>query len=397
MRVYPLQPGTRTRRIRVLRIIARMNIGGPAYHVSLLSGGLDRDRYDTLLLTGALGAGEGSFESLAQRYGATRETVPGLTPELSPLSDLRALVNLVRIIWRFQPDIVHTHTAKAGALGRLAAVITPRKTPVIIHTYHGHVLSGYFGGVLNAVFRNVERILAFKSSCLIGVSDATVDELVRLRVAPPSKFRTIPIGLDLERLLAVTRSDGARFRAEAGAGPADILAVFTGRLVPIKRVDVLLEAVAIAQADGARLRVAIVGDGELRGALEQRASQLGLTETVRFLGFRDDLPAIIAGSDLAVLSSENEGTPVALIEAAAGARPAVATNVGGVPEIVTRSTGILVPPGDARAFAGALLRLAGDREARERMGLASREHVRRRFAADRLVGDVDNLYQELLH
>lgn len=373
-----------------------MNIGGPAYHVSLLSGCLDRDRYDTLLLTGALGAGEGSFEDLAQRYGATQKTVPGLTPELNPFSDLRALVNLVRIIWRFQPDVIHTHTAKAGALGRLAAVITPRKTPVVIHTYHGHVLSGYFGRLLSAAFRNVERILAFKSSCLIGVSDATVEELVRLRVAPARKFRTLPIGLDLERLLVVTRSDGARFRAEVGAGPADILAVFAGRLVPIKRVDVLLEAAAIAQADAARLRVAIVGDGELRGALERRASQLGLTETVRFLGFRDDLPAIVAGSDLAVLCSDNEGTPVALIEAAAGARPAVATNVGGVPEIVTRSTGILVPPGDARALAGALLRLVGDHEARERMGLAAREHVRKRFAADRLVSDVDNLYQELL-
>ncbi len=383
-------------RVRVLRVIARMNIGGPAYHVSLLSGRLDCERYETLLLTGALGSGEGSFEELAQRYGATRRVVPGLRPELDPLSDLRALLSLVRTIRRFRPDVVHTHTAKAGALGRLAGIITPGARPVIVHTYHGHVLSGYFGPALNVVYRNIERLLAMKSDCLIGVSSATVAELVELRVAPAHKFRTIPVGLDLERLLAVGRSDGAPFRVEVGVGTEDVLAVFVGRLVPIKRVDLLIEAVALARAAEPRLRVAIVGDGELRGALEQQASRLGLEETVRFLGFRDDLPAIAAGSDLAVLASDNEGTPVALIEAAAAGRPAVATAAGGVADIVTDATGILVAPGDARAFADALLRLASDPDARERMGLAAREHVRERFAANRLVSDIDRLYQELL-
>jgi glycosyltransferase involved in cell wall biosynthesis len=383
-------------RVRVLRVIARMNIGGPAYHVSLLSGRLDRERYETLLLTGALGSGEGSFEELAQQYGATRRVVPGLRPELDLRSDLRALVSLVRTIREFRPDVVHTHTAKAGALGRLAAIITPGVRPVIVHTYHGHVLSGYFGRALNAVYRNIERLLAIRSDCLIGVSNATVEELVGLHVARARKFRTIPIGLDLVRLLAVERSDGAPFRAEVGAGPEDVLAVFVGRLVPIKRVDLLIEAAALASAREPRLRVAIVGDGELRSALEQQVSELGLGETVRFLGFRDDLPAIVAASDIAVLSSDNEGTPVALIEAAAAARPAVATAAGGVADIVTGSTGMLVAPGDAGAFADALVRLAGDLRARERMGLAAREHVRERFAAERLISDIDSLYQELL-
>jgi glycosyltransferase involved in cell wall biosynthesis/2-polyprenyl-3-methyl-5-hydroxy-6-metoxy-1,4-benzoquinol methylase len=383
-------------RVRVLRVIARMNIGGPAYHVSLLSGRLDRERYETLLLTGALGRGEGSFEELAQRYGANRRVVPGLRPELNPLSDLRALVNLMRIIREFRPDVVHTHTAKAGTLGRLAAIITPGARPVIVHTYHGHVLTGYFGRALNAVFRFTERILAMKSDRLIGVSDATVKELVGLRVARACKFRTIPIGLDLERLLEVKQSDGDAFRVEVGAGPEDVLAVFVGRLVPIKRVDILIEAVALASAREPRLRVVIVGDGELRGALECRAARLGLDETVRFIGFREDLPSIAAGSDVAVLSSDNEGTPVALIEAAAAGLPAVATAAGGVADIVTGSTGILVAPGDVRAFADALLRLASDRDARERMGFAAREHVRERFAAHRLVSDIESLYQELL-
>jgi glycosyltransferase involved in cell wall biosynthesis len=373
-----------------------MNIGGPAYHVSLLSGRLDRERYETLLLTGALGSGEGSFEDLAQRYGATKRTVPGLRPELGLRSDLRALASLVRTIREFRPDIVHTHTAKAGALGRMAAIVTPGVRPVIVHTFHGHVLNGYFGRALNAVYRNVERLLAIKSDCLIGVSDATVEELVALRIARAHKFRTIPIGLDLERLLAVERSDGAIFRAELGLGAEDLLAVFVGRLVPIKRVDLLIEALALACATEPRLRMAIVGDGELRDALEEQASRLGLEETVRFVGFREDLPAILAGSDLAVLASDNEGTPVALIEAAAAGRPAVATAVGGVQEIVKPSGGVLVPPDDVLAFSRAMVRLAQDRERRARMGRAARAHVRARFAAERLVQDIESLYEELL-
>jgi glycosyltransferase involved in cell wall biosynthesis len=373
-----------------------MNIGGPAYHVSLLSGRMDRDRYETLLLTGALGNGEGSFEGLADRYGASRRVVPGLRPDLHPARDLQALVNLMRVIREFRPDVVHTHTAKAGALGRLAAILTPGARPLIVHTYHGHVLTGYFGRTLSAVYRYTERVLAMISDRLIGVSEATVDELVGLRVAPAGKFRTIPIGLDLERLLAVERSDGDSFRAEVGAGFEDVLAVFVGRLVPIKRVDVLIEAVAIASAREPRLRVAIVGDGELRSSLEQRVSHLGLEKTVHFLGFREDLPHVAAGSDLAVLSSDNEGTPVALIEAAAAGLPAISTAVGGVADIVTESTGILVAAGDIHAFADALLRLASDRDARLRMGLTAREHVRERFAALRLVSDIEGLYRELL-
>jgi len=373
-----------------------MNIGGPAYHVSLLSGRLESDRYETLLLTGTLGRTEGSFEQLAHQYGATTRVVPGLRPELNPASDLRALANLVRIMREFRPDVVHTHTAKAGALGRLAAIITPGVRPVIVHTYHGHVLSGYFGRVLSRVFRMTERLLAKKSDCLIGVSSATVEELVKLQIAEASKFRTIPIGLDLARLLLVERSDGEAFRSELGLGSEDVLVVFVGRLVAIKRVDLLIEAAAFATRREPRLHVAIVGDGALRDALEQQVADLGLDPTVRFLGFREDLPAISAASDIAVLSSDNEGTPVALIEAAAAARPAVATAVGGVADIVTDSTGILVAPGDVLAFADALVQLAGDSRDRAAMGLAAREHVRERFAVDRLTRDIDNIYQGLL-
>jgi glycosyltransferase involved in cell wall biosynthesis len=383
-------------RVRVLRVIARMNIGGPAYHVSVLSGGLDRDRYETLLLTGTLGTNEGSFEELARRYGATRRIVPGLRPEVDPIGDLRALASLIRIIRDFRPDVVHTHTAKAGTLGRLAALLTPGVRPVVIHNYHGHVLTGYFGPALSRLYRTIERVLATASTCLIGVSNATVEDLVNMRVAPRRKFRVIPIGLDLGELLAAERWMGAPLRSELKLGPDEVLAVFVGRLVPIKRVDLLLDAVARARALGASLRLAVVGDGELRGELQRQASELGLDGVVHFLGFRKDLPTISSAADIAVLTSDNEGTPVALIEQAAAGRPAVATAVGGVGEIVIPSTGMLVPAGDVEAFARALVQLADDNERRDRMGLAAREHVRERFAAERLIADIESLYGELL-
>src|SRR3954454_17581117 len=195
-------------RIKVMRVIARLNMGGPAHHVGFLSGLLDPARYESLLLHGQVGPGEVSLSSTADRFGVRRETVPGLRPELRPLDDLRALIALVRWVRRFRPDIVHTHTAKAGMLGRLAAVLAGRPRPVIVHTYHGHVLEGYFGPFKNAFYRTLERLLARVSDVLIGVSAATVDDLVRLRIADRSKFRVIPIGLDLEPFAAATAADG---------------------------------------------------------------------------------------------------------------------------------------------------------------------------------------------
>ncbi|MDQ4131559.1 MAG: glycosyltransferase, partial [Actinomycetota bacterium] len=253
-------------RVKVLRIIARLNMGGPAHHVSLLSGLLDAERYETLLLHGDVGAGEASLAAVARRCGAKTGTVPGLRPELRPLEDLRAFRALVREMRAFRPDIVHTHTAKAGMLGRLAAVVALRPRPVIIHTYHGHVLEGYFGRAKTAFYRGVETALGRVSDRLIGVSSATVDDLVRLKVAPRSKFSVVPLGLDLDPFLQLDEKAGNSFRAEVGASPGEVLLTFVGRLVPIKRVDVLLRAVARARELGAPVRLAVVGDGERREA-----------------------------------------------------------------------------------------------------------------------------------
>jgi glycosyltransferase involved in cell wall biosynthesis len=374
-----------------------MNVGGPAYHVSLLSGRLDPARYETLLVSGKVGQGEASFTGLAESYGARLEIVESLGPDIRPLADGRALMALFRIARRFRPDIVHTHTAKAGLLGRLAALGANRPRPIIVHTYHGHVLEGYFGPLQTGVYRLLERAIAHATDCLIGVSQATVDDLVRLRVGPRPKFQVIPLGLELERFLRVTYKSGRRFREEVGAEPGEMLLTYVGRLVAIKRLDLMLRAVARARRAGTPVCLAVVGDGVLRPDLERLVQDLGLDGHVRFLGYRSDLDAITAGADAAILTSDNEGTPVSLIEAAASSLPAVATAVGGVPEVVTEGSGLLVPPNDEVAIADAITRLGTDEKLRRAMGRRARRHVIDRFSARRLIDDVDALYRSLLH
>ena len=370
-----------------------MNVGGPAYHVSLLAGRMGSP-FSTLLATGSLAPDEGSFEDLADRYGAHLVKIPGLGPQLIPHHDLRALLALIRLIRRTRPDIVHTHTAKAGFLGRTAALFV-RPRPIIVHTYHGHVLSGYFGPLKTWLFRTLERLLAHVSDRLIAVSESTKTELVDLRIAPPARFEVIPIGLDLDRFLAVGPQRDERLAEEIGARTGEVICTFVGRLAPIKRVDVLLDA--MARVDPAiPLRLAVVGDGEQREEMETRATELAIESRVHFLGFRHDLDVIAAGTDVAILSSDNEGTPVALIEAAAAARPAIATRVGGVPDIVTPKTGRLVPRADAAALAEAIEELATDASMRREMGRLARRHVTDTYSAARLVRDVGDLYRRLL-
>jgi glycosyltransferase involved in cell wall biosynthesis len=378
-------------------VIARMNLGGPAHQASLLSGRrFDPERYQTLLVHGQPAPGEESMADLAEAEGAETHYLPSLRQPVSPLHDTLALKELGAIARRFRPHLVHTHTAKAGFLGRSAALLALRPRPVLVHTFHGHVLEGYFGQAKTRLYRGLERTLARRTDRLIGVSEMTVDDLVRLGVAPREKFSVVRLGLDLEPFANADRSAGASLREELGVGSDEVLLSFVGRMVPIKRLDVLLRAFARAHENGARVRLAVVGDGETRPEFERLAGELGVGAAVSFLGYRRDLPRIAAAADLAVLSSDNEGTPVSLIEAGAAGRPAVSTNVGGVAEVVTPETGLLVAPGDDAALGAAIERLAGDRELRRQMGRRAREHVMSRYSVERLISDIDALYRELL-
>lgn len=397
-------------RLRVLQVIGRLNMGGPAHIAALLSGRrFDPDRYEALLVHGSLAPGEESLAGLAEEEGATMRHLPELQQPVQPLRDAQALAKLIRLVRSFRPHVVHTHTAKAGFLGRQAALAV-RPRPAVVHTYHGHVLEGYFGAPKSRLYLEMERALARVSDCLIGVSQATVDDLVRLGVAPRSKFRVLPLGLDLDRLAELPRSsfhpprgedddrrgrERVEARHELSVGDGEILLVFVGRIVPIKRLDRLLEALAQARKADPRLRLAVVGDGEERPQLERQAAELGIAADVHFLGYRRELRPVFAAADLAVLSSDNEGTPVSLIEAAAAGLPAVATDVGGVREVVSEDTGILTPRDDATALAAAIVELAADPKRRERYGRAARQHAIDSYGAARLLSDVDALYREL--
>jgi glycosyltransferase involved in cell wall biosynthesis len=384
-------------RIRVLQVITRMNASGAAHHAAILNARLNDQHYETRLVAGSLGPGE---VPLTDPPAASRGPVldlPTLRPEIRPLSDLRALFFLIRHVRRFQPHVVSTHMAKAGFLGRVAALLAhTRPKPIVLHTYHGHVLEHYFGRAMGAVVRRAETRLASASDCLIGVSQAVVDDLIRLGVAPTHKFRTIPSGRDLSSFVSVETLKKRPFREELDLGDRDVLLVYVGRLVPIKRVDLIIEAFVLARQKHPQLHLAIVGDGPLRADLETLADERRVASDVHFLGFRTDLVAVLCGADFAILASDNEGLPAFLIEAAAARRPAVATAVGGVPDVIPTGGGILAPRGDLHALASAIGTLASDGELRESMGAIAQAHAVANYGADRLVSNTDRLLRELL-
>lgn len=387
---------------RILRVLTRLNIGGPAINVTLADAGLRARGYDTLLVHGRLGPGEASAGPLAASYGIPTLELPALAREVSPRDDLAALRSLVRLLDERRPQIVHTHTSKAGALGRLAARWHNLRRPpgdrcLVVHTFDGHVFEGYFGSAGSRLVVLVERLLARWTDAIVAVAPRQRDDLVsRFRIAPASRVVVVPHGLDLAPYLEVPEADAAA-RAALGL-PADaFVAVFAGRLVPIKDVATLLDAFAQVRAGIPAAHLVVAGDGELRGELMARARALGLDAAVHWLGWRRDLARLYAASDIVVLSSRNEGTPLALIEGMAAGRPAAATAVGGVPDVVREGqTGLLAPAGDAAALGEAIARLARDPALRRAMGSAARADMVARYSAARLADDLDRLYTSLL-
>jgi len=379
--------------VRVVRVFSRLNIGGPSVHVILLSAGLAPLGYETRLIIGRESPREGNMRSLAAEKGVVCEAMGGLGREIAPLSDLRALFGLVRLLRAWRPTIVHTHTAKAGLLGRLAA--RAAGVPVVVHTYHGHVLRGYFSPARTAFFRWLETRLASLADAIVAVSESVKDDLVGLGVARGEKIRVVALGLDLEYLAGELPRGVLRREAEIAEGAP--LVGMVGRLVPIKDVPTFLRAAAMVLEKREDTRFALVGDGEERPALEAECRALGLDREVTFFGWRRDLAAVYGDLDVVVNASRNEGTPVALIEALAAAKPVVATRVGGTPDLLGGGErGTLVPPGEPGALASAILQTLNESEAARGRARAGRDHVLEHHSAERLVRDVDALYRELL-
>jgi glycosyltransferase involved in cell wall biosynthesis len=384
--------------VRVLRLIARLNMGGPALHVSYLARGLATRGYETTLGAGSLGRGERSMAFVAEELAVEVAAVPHLRPELSPIDDPLSVAEILRLIREVRPHILHTHTAKAGAVGRAAAQMAgAARPPVIVHTFHGHVLRGYFDSSRTAVFREVERTLARSTTRLIAVSPEVRDELVELGVAPTEKFSVIRLGIDLDSRIVAGESDGADLRRLFGVPPDSFVVGWIGRMTGIKHLPDALAAFALLRERGVDAKLCLVGDGPDRELVEQRAHELGIARHILFVGYQQDVAPYYALFDALLLPSGNEGTPVVAIESLAAGTPVVATAVGGVPDVVESGTdGFLTSVGDIDALAAALERLARNPELRTEMGRAGRARTLPRYRVERLVDDVDALYRVLL-
>ncbi|MEY2447664.1 MAG: hypothetical protein QOH79_1140 [Acidimicrobiaceae bacterium] len=374
-----------SRRSALVRVITRLNVGGPARQALLLTREL-ADEFPTTLVAGTPAPTEGALSD-----PAVRVTAASLVRPVRPAADLRSFRTVRHIIRSHETRILHTHMAKAGAVGRLAAKSLGRTRPRTVHTFHGHVLEGYFSPVVQRSFLAAERYLARSTDVLLAVSPEIRDELLALGIGRPSQYEVMPLGLELDPFLAVSGSTG-RLRQALDLDRDVPLVGVVGRLVPIKSVDLMLEAMPLLPG----VHLAVVGDGEERPALERLGRDRGIEDRVHFTGWFDDIPSAMSDLDVVALSSRNEGTPVALIEALAAGRPVVATRVGGVEHVVLPDqTGVLVPPSDPAALAIAISRLLGDQDLCDRLGAAGRKHVRANFSASRLVDDMRALYREL--
>ena len=384
-------------RASVLRVIARLNVGGPALHVAYLSAGLTPRGYDTTLVAGTIARGEESMAYIAEQAGARVVALPGLSREISPIHDALAVFRLARLIRQVRPTILHTHTAKAGTVGRVAALLAGgARPPIVIHTFHGHVLRGYFGPRKSAVFRVLERLLAKVTTVLVAVSPEVRDDLVQLGVAPAEKFAVVRLGIELEQRVASTVPRD-EVRRRLGIPPERFVVGWIGRMTGVKQTHDLLAALAELRAGGVDAGLLVVGDGPDRAGFEQRARDLDLVRHCLFLGYQDDVAPWYAAMDAVALPSGNEGTPVTVIEALAGGKPVVAYDVGGVPDVVREGVdGFLVEPGDISGLAARLAQLAADPELRQRLGGAGRERVLGRYGVGRLLDDVDRLYRETM-
>ncbi|HLL70697.1 MAG TPA: glycosyltransferase [Pyrinomonadaceae bacterium] len=421
--------------MRVVRIIARLNVGGPAKHVAWLTAATRRFGIESELIAGTVPPGEDDMSYFAAEQGVRPIILPEMSREVSP-KDAVTIWKLFQLFRRLQPDIVHTHTAKAGTVGRIAGVLyrwltlsalvgRPRACR-FVHTYHGHIFHSYYGRLKTLLFLTVERVLARTATDrIVAISRQQYREIhEQFGVGRARQFKVIPLGLDLQAF-ADWRGRREAARAELEAGADELLVGIVGRLTEIKNHKLFLEAAALylkrhEAATGAtvetgetgarRVRFVVVGDGHLRGELEAHARSLGIDGRVMFTGTRSDPENFYAALDIVALTSLNEGTPLTLIEAMANARAVVATGVGGVVDLVGQpfeataedaayticERGVRVRTGDAEAFCDALHLLVTNEELRRTLGERGQAFVAEHYSKERLVKDVLNLYSELL-
>jgi glycosyltransferase involved in cell wall biosynthesis len=375
-------------KIRVMRIIARMNVGGPAVQVSGLMRGFDAQVFEQELVTGYCADDEADYlEKVATDVKAVR--IDGLGRSIKPRADLTALFTIVREIRRFKPDVIHTHTAKAGVVGRIASILSGHKS-IRVHTFHGHLLNGYFGSGKTKLVILVEKFLALFTDQLLAVGAKVKDDLLAVGIRNPNKFGVMPPGLQLAEVPSKTAA-----RKELDLEGNAIYCAFIGRITQIKRPDRFLDVVAEVKSRGIDLHFIVAGAGELLQYCQDRASAENLPVT--FLGWRGDIEVVLAAADFVLLTSDNEGTPLSLIQAGMVGIPVVATNVGSTNEIVVNGETGLLTDLSVKELSDAVAKVATDSTLRAKMGAAGKEYTLARYGVDRLVKDHQDLYLRLLN
>ena len=385
------------KKIKVLRIINRFNIGGPTYNATFLTRFLSDD-FETLLIGGLPEKGESDSLHILEEYGVEAILLPEMKRKPNFFSDRKALRRIKEIIAEFKPDIVHTHASKAGALGRKAAI--DMNVPVVVHTFHGHVFHSYFGKVKTELYKFIERKLAHKSTGIIAISDLQKKELVNTyQIARESKVKVIPLGFDLQKFNLNLSKKRKIVREKFQIGENQVAIAIVGRLAPIKNHSLFLESVDLLHGQTEKKLVFfIVGDGELRDVIAQKVSELTKKGVdIRMTSWIKDINEFNAGMDIICLTSNNEGTPVSIIEAQASQVPVVSTNVGGVQNVmIDKETGFIVPKNNARIFVDKLLVLIENEALRNEMGQKGWAFVKERFHFERLVKEMEHYYKELL-
>jgi glycosyltransferase involved in cell wall biosynthesis len=372
--------------VKVMQIIARMNVGGPAVIVAELMRGLDKSAFEQILVTGYCDENEADYlDTVATDIKATR--IAGLGRSVSLLADLKAFFGLVSLIRKYKPNVIHTHTAKAGVLGRLASLLAGRDA-VRVHTFHGHLLHGYFSTALTKLVILIEKILAARTSVLIAIGTKVRDDLVAAGIGRADKYRVFFPGLPAPKVIAKATAQSA-----LGISTETLYITFVGRLTQIKRPDRLLDVASECKARGLDLRFLVAGEGELFESSKARCLREQLNVT--FFGWRSDIDQIFAASDIAILTSDNEGIPLTLIQAAQAGLPIVATSVGSISDIViNESTGYLTQT-SAPAMADAIEKLVRDAQLRKMMGEAGKGRAAQYFSLDRMIKDHVDLYRSL--
>ena len=403
------------RKIRVLRVIARLNIGGPAIHVHLLTSCLNKKLFHTVLVTGDVPPQEGNMDYIFEDQDTKEIRIPEMQREINLKNDVIAIFHVIRLLFSERPEIVHTHTSKAGTIGRVAVFLynlVASNKALTVHTFHGNVFEGYFSPIKSKVFALAERLLAYGTDAIIAISGSQRKELSdKYRIAPARKIKVIPLGFDLAPFFSAGNLREG-FKKKIGVDSSSFLVGIVGRLVPIKNHHMFFLAARkfLKGHPGSPIKFVVVGDGELRAQLEPICREQGIADFVCFSGWQKDIVAVYADLDILALTSLNEGTPVSIIEAMASSVPVIATDVGGVRDLLGRQCyrdsggfticdrGILCKKGDVAGFANGMRYMWNEAavERQERL-VRGRNFVAQQFSKDRLLENMEGLYLELVN